>query len=159
MSFSLLIEHGDLPLNGTSLATVEGAHKLTQDLMCGIMTPMGTDEAHPDFGSLLEGGFTSDGRYVEGVIGSEDWNRVALVVQSEIQRICNEYQLQQISRNRNDAAVYGKTTLTPSELLVAVDGIQLQQAEDNLLVTVTLKTGNGPIQVNVPVASGTVIGT
>lgn len=158
MSFSLQIENGDLALNGTSLGTVEGARKLTQDLSCGIMTPMGTDEAHPAFGSLLEGGFTPEGRYVEGIIGENDWNRVGLVVQAEIQRICNEYQLQQISRNKNDAAVYGKTTLTPPEILVGVEGIQMQQAEDNLLVTLALNTGNGPVQVNVPVASGTVIG-
>lgn len=158
MSFSLLIENGDLPLNGTSLATCEGAHKLTQDLACEILTPMGTDEAHPDFGSLLDGGINPEGNYVEGVIGEGDWDRVALTVQAEIQRICNEYQLQQISRNKSDAAVYGKTTLTPEEILVSVQGIKLQQAEDNLLVTVTLSTGNGPIQVNVPVSSGTVIG-
>lgn len=159
MSFSLAIEHGDLALNGTSLATVKGAQKLTQDLGCEIMTPMGTDESHPGFGSLLEGGFTPEGRYVEGIIGDNDWSRVGLVVQSEIQRICNEYQQQQISRNKTDAAVYGKTTLIPQEILVSIENIRLIQAEDNLLATISLQTGVGPIKVNVPVSSGTVIGT
>lgn len=159
MSFSLLIEHGDLILEGTSLATVSGTRKMTQDIGCEILTPMGTDEAHPDFGSLLEGGINPEGNYVEGVIGDVDWNRVGLVVQAEIQRITNEYQRQQISRNQEDGAVYGKPTITPDELLVSVDNIELTQAEDNLLVVITITTGRGSLKLNVPVASGTIIGT
>lgn len=159
MSYSLEIRNGDLGLNGTSLGTVAGAHKLTQDLAVEILTPKGLDSAHPEFGSLLDGGLLPSGQIVEGIIGETDWNHIALVVQAEMTKIAHDYQNQQISRNQADASVYGKSTLTPDETLVSLEKVEMVQAQDNLLVLLTLKTGNGPIQLNIPVASGTVITT
>lgn len=152
MSFSLKIQNGDIAISGTSLATVEGANKLQQDLACAILTPMGSEENNPEYGSTIDGG-EINGEYIEGVIGSSNWEAVISEVQAEIQKICNNYQRQQIARNERDIATYGKTTLIPGELLVSVAGIQCLQVEGNLLVKITLQTGNETTTLTLPIAN------
>jgi hypothetical protein len=153
MSFSLLIQNGDLALNGTALGKVEGGQKLVQDLSCAVLTPIGSYEEHPDFGSALDGGVTSNG-YKESVIGESDWHKAATVVRSEIQRICTNYQRQQMARNVADGETYGKSTLTPPEILLSVQNIEVVEAQDNLLAAVRIATGIETIQANIPI-SGT----
>lgn len=152
MSFSLRIRNGDLALGGTSLDTVEGGEKLVQDLSCALLTPLGSYEAHPQFGSALDGGITNDG-YTEGVFGERDWRKAATIVQAEIQRICTDYQAQQVNRNAADATNYGRPTLTPEETLLSVGGMKFVQAQDRLLATVNLNIGTGTVQLNVPLGN------
>lgn len=157
MSFSLQLLHGDLGLNGTSLGTVEGWSKLTQDLSSYILTAMGEDPDHPEYGSLIDGGVTPEGQYVEGAVGASDWSRAGMILQSEIQRIATAYQNQQISRNQADLARFGKPTLTADEVLVNVQKVELFQNEDQLLAIITITTGTGSIQLNLPISSGQII--
>lgn len=152
MSISLQVTNGDLALSGTNLGTVQGFDKLVQDLRFAILTRMGSDPNHPDFGSIIDGGRLPDGTVVDSMLGGLDWSHAALSVEAEIRRICANYQRRQISRNQADSATFGKPTLTPDEVLVRIDNIRFTQAQDNLLVSVTLSTGAGSSVLNVPIS-------
>lgn len=152
MSWSLQIRNGDLALGGAQFGQVTGQAKLAQDLRCAILEQRGHDDMHRGFGSLIDGGYDDFGEYQESVVGSSDWQRVALRVEAEIRRICGEHQARQLERARQDRYQYGQSTLSPDELLLQVSRIDMQQAQDRLLVTVSIITGNGNhVTLNVPV--------
>ena len=155
MSWSLQLRNGDLALSGTSLGQVTGGPKLVQDLRCAIMETRGNDDMHPLFGSTIDGGRDENGREVQGIVGTSDWEYAALVVQSEIQRIAGEYQRRQLVRAQEDRQRFGESTLSNSELLVSLLRVNYMQANDTLLVDVMLETGRGDqITVTVPVSGG-----
>ena len=157
MSWSLQLRAGDLVVGGASFGVVTEQNKLVQDLRCAILERMGTDEDHPWFGSLIDGG-RLNGVEQESLIATTDWNVAVLQVESEIRRIADQYQKQQIARVEQDRTVYGKPTLTPGELLMGISNIQFFQAQDNLLCRVTLITGaDTEIPINVPLGSNALI--
>lgn len=150
MSFSLEIKNGDLGLSGTSLGTVVNAAKLQQDLVCAILTPLGFEELHPEFGSILEEDLINP---ETTVIGTRDFEHTAALVRSELLRICQNYQAQQIARNEDDAIKFGKPTLTPGEILLRVVSVNFQAAEDHLLCNLTLEVGTDTLEVSIPVST------
>ena len=149
MSFSLELKNGDIGLSGTSLGVVTDAAKLQQDLVCCILTPLGFMNLHPDFGSILEENLINPETQI---IGTQQWKRAAALVRSELLRICQNYQQQQIARNEQDGIRFGKPTLTPGEILLRVISIDFVQSEDHLLCKLKLEIGNDTIETNVPIA-------
>lgn len=148
MSESLQIRHGDLALEGNSYATVKGAQKMVQDLRCGLLTPLEFFEEYPEYGSILTTAVNDQ------IIGNRDWNAAASLIRSEISRVCADYQRQQISRNQFDSARYGRPTISADEMLLEVEGIKFQQAEDKMLVSVKIKIGNTEAtEIHIPVAA------
>jgi hypothetical protein len=157
MSWSLQLRGGDLVIGGSTFGTVTGSEKLIQDLRCAILERMGTDEDHPWFGSLIDGG-RLNGVDQPSIIATNNWNMAVLAVESEIRRIVDQYQKAQIIRTERDRTTYGKPTLHPGEILMGVGSIEFYQAQDNLLCRVTLITGTDvEITVNVPLGTNTVI--
>lgn len=157
MSWSLQLRGGDLVIGGSNFGTVTDQNKLIQDLRCAILERMGTDEDHPWFGSLIDGG-RLNGVDQPSIIATDDWNVAVLAVEGEIRRIVDDYQKRQIVRTERDRTTYGKPTLTPGELLMGLGDIKFYQAQDNLLCRVTLITGaDGEIVVNVPLGTNTLI--
>lgn len=157
MSWSLQIRKGDLVTNGATLGTVSGSNKMVQDLRCAILERMGTDESHPWFGSLIDGG-RLNGVEQPSVIATTDWNMAVLSIEGEIRRLVDQYQKQQIARSESDRSRYGKPTLSPSELLMGIGSIEFFQAQDNLLCRVTLVTAaDGELVVNVPLGNTPVV--
>lgn len=157
MSWSLQLRGGDLVIDGSSFGTVSHQNKLVQDLRCAILERMGTDEDHPWFGSLIDGG-RLNGKEQASIIATDDWDVAVLAVESEIRRIVDQYQKQQIARSERDRSVYGKPTLVPGELLMAVSNIEFYQAQDNLLCRVGLVTGaDAEITINVPLGTNTLV--
>lgn len=142
MSWSLKVSHGDLVLSQASLSTVSGSDKLAQDLRAFILERMGTDDLHPEFGSLLDGGIRN-GEYVEGVIGQSNDALSLALVQREIRRIVADYQARQLTRARNDAAIYGKATLAKGEVLLSLSRIDTTQVEDTMNITLDILAGDG----------------
>jgi hypothetical protein len=142
MSWSLRLEHGDLSLSGASLGTVTNEQKLVQDLRCWILEKMGTDDLHPGYGSLIDGGVSPDGTFSMGVVG-ESLDLVVLSVESELRRIVSEYQGQQLSRAKSDRFVYNKATLTVREVLLSISEITVSLSEDRLNVVLGLQTAAG----------------
>jgi hypothetical protein len=153
MSWSLQLRGGDLAVGGARFGTVNGATKLVQDLRCAILERMGTDEDHPWFGSLIDGG-RLNGTEQESLIATDDWDTAVLAVEADIRRIVDQYQKQQIIRTEQDRTSYGKATLEPSEILMGISNLQFYQAQDNLLCRITLVTG-ADTELNLAVPLGT----
>jgi hypothetical protein len=154
MSWSLQLRNGDLALGGTQLGTVTGPQKLVQDLRCALLEPRGWDDAHPSYGSLLDGGRDDNGADMASVIGTSNWERISLRVEGEIRRICALQQQAQLDRAKNDRYTYGESTLAPNELLVRVSSVSMFQAQDTLLARVTLETGTGNVaEIDIPVTA------
>jgi hypothetical protein len=153
MSWSLQLSNGDLSFGSSGLNTVSGAQKLVQDLGCDILEPMGTDPMHPEFGSIIDGSVDANGNYQPGLIGQTNDPQIDTQVGSEIQRICLNYQQSQVARNRADIAVYGKSTLTADEALLALLGVSVTQVQDQALVTANIQTGAGGLPLTIPFTS------
>lgn len=143
MSWSLELRNGDLTISGARLGQTTGSNKLVQDLRCAILEPRGHDDMHPSFGSLIDGGIDEAGREVASIIGTDRWEFAALQIQSEIRRIAALHQARQTERAKADRLAYGESTLENAELLYQVSNIDMVQAQDRLLVTVTLQNGRG----------------
>lgn len=158
MSWSLQLRNSDLALGGAQLGQVTGQAKLVQDLTCALLERRGTDDMHPGYGSLIDGGLDDFGVEQPSVFGSSDWQRIGLRVESEIRRICSEYQRAQLERARQDRYTYGKSTLSNDELLLQVNQISMYQAQDTLLVTVSITTGNSQqVSIDLPLDAAGVL--
>lgn len=126
------------------------AAKLQQDLACAILTPLGFEELHPEFGSILEEDIINP---ETTIIGTKDFSHAAARVRSELLRICQNYQAQQIARNEDDAIKFGKPTLTPGEVLLRVVEVNFVSAEDHLMATLALEIGTDTLEINIPVST------
>jgi hypothetical protein len=158
MSWSLALHNGDIALSGARLGQVSGPSKLVQDLRCALLEPKGFDDLHPTFGSLIDGGRDDYGNQVAPFIGTSDWDLAILRVESEIRRICADHQRKQTERSKNDRYRYGESTLTPDEMLMGIDTINMYQAQDKLLVNVKLSTAAGQgFSIDLPIAESGVL--
>lgn len=143
MTWSFWVTHGDFRLNGSHFGIVTDTAKLTQDLRCALLEKMGTDNLHPGFGSLIDGGTRSDGLEVPGVVGESRLDLVLMAIESEIRRIGRDHQAKQLARVKADRSTYNKSTITPREALIAISNINVEQVQDNLNITVSLQTAAG----------------
>jgi hypothetical protein len=154
MSWSLHLHNGDLTLNQASYGTVTGEAKLVQDLRCYILEEMGTDDVHPSYGAILNGGTLSDGTTAPGFIGLVNDDFTQLQIESELQRIVSSYQGLQLSRARDDRLVYGKTTLTRNEILMSAN-FDFAASLDTLTITLSLTTAaNTTVDFTLDIAEG-----
>jgi hypothetical protein len=152
MSWSLQLRNGDFTVGGASLGVVTHTNKLLQDIRCAILERMGTDNLHPTYGSLIEGGITPDGRVVQGVIGEVDLDLVLLEVESDLSRIIRQIQKIQLARAKADKMKYGRATLDAGEVVLDLTGIDFKQRQDHLVVTINLLTGSDEeISLTVPI--------
>jgi hypothetical protein len=142
MTWSLRINNGDFVVTSAHLGTVTAQQKLLQDFRCAILEQMGTDNLHPDYGSLIDGGINSSGEVVSGVIGNINIDEVTMIVESEISRIARYIQRAQLARAKSDKLTYGRATLVPQEVLLSLNGITFEQREDLLNVTIFLTAAN-----------------
>lgn len=142
MTWSLRIQNGNLTLGNASYGTITGTQKLIQDLRCYLLERMGTDSAHPDYGSTLNGGRLPNGIEVPGPIGKMNDAFVEAEVTVEIRRIVNQFQSEQLARARSDRQVYGKSTMNKGEVLLGVSTIEYEHLMDALNITLVLITGD-----------------
>lgn len=154
MSYSLKVTNGELAISGTSLDIVTGNSKLLQDMKCAILERVGTDSSHPEFGSYIDGGRKPNGVVVPSTIGRIDTKYAIMEIESDLRRIMAEYQSKQLARARNDAAVYGKATLTAGEVLIDIVSINITQKYDSVIVEVKIRSANRVEQIlTVPIGS------
>lgn len=151
MSWSLSLKSGDFSVTGAYLGTATKQQKLVQDLRCAILEQMGTDNLHPSYGSLINGGVTTDGTVYPGVIGEDDIDFAILEIETDITRIIRNYQSSQLVRAKQDKTTYGRATLDPEEVVVDLGGINFNQVQDSLEVTITVITATDtPLTVPLP---------
>lgn len=142
MTWSLRIRNGDFVVDSAHLGTVTAQQKLLQDFRCAILEQMGTDNLHPNFGSLIDGGVNPEGEFVTGVIGEVNLDEVTLTIETEVARIARYMQRAQLARAKSDKLTYGRATLVPQEVLLSLNGIEFEQREDILGVTIFLTAAN-----------------
>jgi len=144
MSWSFNVKNGDLDLSGPGgFSVVTGGQKLIQDLKHWLLESRGTDPMHPEYGSTLDGGVTSDGSVVEAFIGANIYKERLLDVESEIRRVLFSYQDQQLARLRSEQErLGGKNTFAPNEILYSVDGVNVRQIDDKVVAQLRLRTQN-----------------
>lgn len=145
MTWSLHIKNGDLNFSGPGgFATVSGQQKLVQDLKCWILEPRGTDPMHPDYGSTLDGGLLPDGTHIDSVIGDVISSETLVKIESEIRRVLQAYQQQQLDRLTRENAQYGgKNTFSADEILQSILAVNLQQVADTVFVQCVIQTPDG----------------
>lgn len=140
MTWSLQLRNGDLTLGNASYGTVTGERKLVQDLRAYVLEQMGTDDMHPEFGSLIDGGRLPDGTEVQGTIGKMNTELARVEVEAELRRLINAFQARQLQRAKDDRIVYGKTTLTKGEVLLGLSDMVFTRSGDALSVVLVLQT-------------------
>ena len=145
MTWSFQIKNGDLSQSGPGgFAAVTGQNKLVQDLKHWFLEPRGSDPFHPEWGSTLDGGELSDGTVIASSIGGTFTSEDLLVIEAEIRRILNAYQLQQAQRLGSETILYGgKNTFALGEILRTVNDVKIRQLGDVAVADLQLTTANG----------------
>lgn len=143
MSWSLALQDGDLTMEGGSFQQVSGGQKLLQDLICWCAEPIGTDDMHTDFGSVFDGGTLPTGEVVPSPIGNPDQQAVQNQIETEVQRIIGLYKVAQLARIRRDNLIYGRSTITPDEVVANIDAIDVSTDMDTMNVQVKVSTYAG----------------
>lgn len=110
MSFDLLILNGDLVINNSDLATVNGKNKLIQDLLKIALTTAGSNPLQPWYGSLV--GSTLIGSILDSDI-------VISVAQNQLQNAINN-----LKSLQNMQAATGQI-VTPDEQIAFVKNVSI----------------------------------
>jgi hypothetical protein len=153
MSWSLQLRNGDLFHDKGHLATVQGPNKIAQDLRLWILTRLGEDEAHPWYGSTIDGG-VEEGAEIGSVLDLSDPTLAATLIEAEIRRWATSYKEQQADRIESDMATYGNVTLRKDEILDDVTSINFDMVADTMFVNVTIKPNEAaPISLFLPVST------
>jgi len=156
MSSSLQIIDGDLVLNNRAFSLVSGQDKLFQDLKLMIEEPLGTDPLAPNYGSALDGDW-SGGVEISPYIGGT-MNQVTLSeISSEVQRVLQQYQADQLSTIQTEGLQYqGRTSLTDDQIIYTIDSVSVSAVQDVVIVQVIITTLAGQTAtLTFPVANGT----
>lgn len=125
VSLSLKVVNGDLSITAGKFDLVSGTDKLKQDLTLWLTERYRDDRFHRTYGSILDG-------YIGGVINPSE---TIARVQSETLRVLSNYQQIQVSRFREIPNKF-----QPSELLQAVNGVNVSLSYDKVIVLVRITT-------------------
>lgn len=147
MSWSLKVKNGDLVLGGAKgMEIVTNEAKMVQDLRGHLLEKMGSDELHPDFGSLLNGGITLDGFNHSGFIGEPNNSVTMMNIQSEVTRVINNYQQRVLNRAKADKMLYGKASLTHGEVVMNINDITIQSYLDQINIKISVTSGADQVE-------------
>lgn len=142
MTWSLQLRNGDLAIDRDRFNTVTDWRKLLQDLRIRLLTRLGDDPLHPEFGSTIDGGTRPDGLEIPSVIGETDTEVARSFITLEVNRIISEHQRLQAARNRQDFQSYGRRALTDGEILNNAK-VNLYFINTLVVVQIVIETGNG----------------
>ena len=142
MTWSLQLRNGDLAIDHDRYNTVNDWRKLLQDLRIRLLTKLGEDPLHPEFGSTIDGGTRPDGLEIPSVIGEIDTEVARSFITLEVNRIIADYQKVQAARQRVDHYSYGKKTMTPGEILNGGE-VNVYFLGTLVVVQIAITTGEG----------------
>lgn len=128
----LAVIDGDLVLSGNSFLTVSGSEKIRQDLTFAVQEEYGSDPFHPHWGSILD-------RFVGQPITAS----LQAQVRNEVQRILNNYIAIQADMVNSAVTAGTSSLLDTSDVVQAVQNIDVQLSNDKIVVTATLTTMAG----------------
>ena len=129
---TLALSGGDLTLGSGGLQMISGSAKIRQDLALALVEEYGSDPYNPEWGSVLP-------QYVGTPVDAD----TQLLVQSEVNRILQQYITNQQAM-LNAAAVNGQaTTLTTADVVQSVDSVSVDLFYDTAKISISLTTMAG----------------
>lgn len=127
------LKSGDIALAGNQYAMVSGIDRVKQQIGLCIRETYGTDRFHPRWGSVLS-------EWIGSVINRPG---LELEIRSEIVRVIKNFAAAQ-SAAIDARAVRGLSPVqSPSEVVIGVTDIKIQQLEDRIIAKVDLRTAGG----------------
>lgn len=140
------VTDGDLDINKSNrVDMVQGRDKLVQDLTLWLLEPLGIGFTTPNFGALLnyiDLVTVGPRRRQEGhFIGKGLTEQRAAEVESEVDRILNLYQSNQIEKIRR-AQIEGRLYLfRRAEILDSIDQVASRIDRDRMIIKASLTSG------------------
>lgn len=139
MSKSLALINGDLAITGRSFSIVSGRDKLAQDLTLWVLEKVGTDPATPTYGNTLDGGVVN-GVQIPSMVGQMLTQESMTTIQGIVQNLLQQYQQGQLVKMKAEIAQYGNSTLSNDEVIYSIDGIQVANLGDIVIIQANLTT-------------------
>lgn len=130
---TLQLRSGDLVLSGNSYGMVEGVARVQQQIGLGLREPYGGDRFHTGWGSVLPS-------WIGRVLDRESLDQD---VRTEIIRVVKNFMAAQSDVIKGRAAGGLRPVLAPGEVIADISSIVITQAQDQLIVKVTLRTASG----------------
>jgi phage baseplate assembly protein W len=138
----LALADGDLVVTPAGHKTISGAARITQDLRCALIEPLGNDRFHRDWGSIIR-----------SYIGQTLTEEVALLVESEANRVLQNYVLVQRAQVLGDFTAQRASRYDTSDVVRAIQDIRVQINFDTVTVFVVLVTQANQ-RVTIPLTVG-----
>lgn len=129
---TLALSHGDLVIGSSGLQMISGANKIRQDIALALGEEYGNDSYHPQWGSVLL-------QY----IGQPVTPDTDLLVQSEVNRILQQYMANQQAMLNQAATNNRATTMTTADVIKSVDSVTVSAQYDTIQVAIQLTTMAG----------------
>lgn len=129
---TFVIKDGDLVLGPGGFSMIDGPQKVQQDLGVSMREPFGCDRFHPRWGTVLT-----------DFIGQPVHEGTKALVQSEVNRIIQNYVASQNLVMSQDAAAGRKSRFSSGEIINSIDAVDVQQQFDRFFVRITLTTVAG----------------
>jgi phage baseplate assembly protein W len=132
--YGLKLTDGDIAVRGDGDVTrVTGEERLTQELSCWLLEPLGFDQLYPGFGSTL-------GQHIGQPLTSDQMNAVS----AETARVVGNYVAYQqvLMENSPLTASQFLDVWTDSDVIQSVRSIGVSSVTDTCSVKITLRTGN-----------------
>lgn len=138
------ITDGDLDLaHSKRVDMVQGRDKLVQDLTLWLLEPLGIGYATPAFGSTLNSTITPEesGREESRFIGQAPIEDLIAEVESEVDRVLNLYQQDQVQKIRQARAEGSLFLYSKREILNSINDIKTRAVGDVAFINVGMTTG------------------
>lgn len=129
---TLALSGGDLVVGPGGLQTLTGAAKIRQDIALALAESYGTDPYHSGWGSVLP-------QYIGQPMDAD----TPMLVQTEVNRILQQYMTMQQQQLATAAATNQRHTITTSEIITTVNSVDVSVLYDSVRVVINLTTMAG----------------
>ena len=130
---TLALRDGDLALDGNGYAMVDGIDRVKQQIGLCLRELYGTDRFHPRWGSVLP-------QWIGRAIVDSS---LPIELKSELSRVVRNFVSSQNAAIERRAIRGYRPVLSPSEIIVAINGIETEQQQDTIVAKMTLQTSGG----------------
>lgn len=129
---TLALSGGDLVVGSGGLQMQDGAAKIRQDLALALGEAYGNDPYHAGWGSVLP-----------LYIGEPITGDIPMLVQTEVNRILQQYMTTQQQQLATAAANNQQHTITTAEIIQTVNSVDVSVLYDTIKVVISLTTMAG----------------
>lgn len=132
--FTLRLTDGDLSIGNDGFAKATGPDRISQDLRCALLEPLGTDRFHPGYGSMIDS-------FVGSVLDPGD----EFQAHQEVVRVVQNYVAVQRDQLERDGLSGGRSRYSTQDVVASADGITAKVNEDAVTINIPILTANGDV--------------